>query len=115
MKIKAILLAALAALIIPVSVNAQSETEGERPAGKKCNCAGGKKSKAKHGLKKIDTDGNRQISLEEAEAANAERLIENFEAIDGNGDGVLTGEEMKAFHQAKREERRQQREAEEGA
>ncbi|MGB0415992.1 MAG: hypothetical protein ACPGKS_04025 [Coraliomargarita sp.] len=113
MKTKAIFLAALAALIVPVTINAQSETGGERPAGKQCGPGKkGKKGKARAHLKKMDTDGNKQISLEEAEAANAERLLENFEQIDSNGDGSINGEEMRAYGKAKRDERQAEREAE---
>ena len=117
MKIKALILASLAALIVPATVNAQFEAEGERTPGKHCGPGGkeGKKGKARAHLKKMDTDGNKEISLEEAEAANAERLLEHFEQIDSNGDGSVTPDEMRAHGQAKREERRAEREAEEGA
>lgn len=116
MKIKAFLLAALAALIIPATSYAQSEPEGDGSACKQCQHGkggpGGKKGKARDHMKKMDTDGNKQISLEEAEAANAERLLENFEAIDSNGDGNITPDEMRAFGEAKREGRKAERESE---
>jgi Ca2+-binding EF-hand superfamily protein len=50
----------------------------------------------KHGamLKKLDTDGDGRISLQEAKAAP--RLAEHFSAIDTNGDGFLSADELKA-------------------
>lgn len=62
-------------------------------------------------LKKIDTNQDQQISLEEAEAGNAEKLVEHFQTIDTNGDGVLTKDELKAHGQTIREQRKQEREA----
>ena len=51
----------------------------------------------------MDTDGNGAITLPEAEAVGAERLIKNFNEIDRYGSGDLTREEM----QAQRGERKQ--------
>ena len=47
--------------------------------------------------KRLDTNGDGRVSLEEAKA-NAPRLAERFSAIDTNGDGFITPEEMKAAH-----------------
>jgi hypothetical protein len=47
-------------------------------------------------LKKLDTDGDGRISVQEAKAAP--RLAEHFSAIDTNGDGFLTPDELKAAH-----------------
>ena len=47
--------------------------------------------------KKLDTNGDGRVSLDEAKA-NAPRLAEHFSAIDTNGDGFITPEEMKAAH-----------------
>ncbi|TVP80317.1 MAG: hypothetical protein EA353_04130 [Puniceicoccaceae bacterium] len=56
---------------------------------------------AKAGLwQAADTDGNGAISIDEASAAGMERLVENFDAIDANGDGEITRREMMAFRQA---------------
>jgi Ca2+-binding EF-hand superfamily protein len=51
----------------------------------------------KHGLKKIDTDGDGKIS--KAEAAARPKLAERFDAIDANKDGFITRDEMRAAHQ----------------
>jgi len=53
-----------------------------------------------HDRKKLDTDGDGRISR--AEAAGAPRLAEHFDAIDANGDGFISHDEMKAAH-AKRQ------------
>lgn len=47
-------------------------------------------------LKEIDTDESGTISLAEAEASDAKRLVEHFDKIDANEDGELTKEELKA-------------------
>jgi len=64
------------------------------------------KNKRKKGqrLKEIDTDESGSVSLEEANAANATKLIENFDAIDSNNDGELSKEEMKAAHKSRRDQ-----------
>ena len=54
----------------------------------------------------MDSNQDDQISLDEAEAAEAERLLEHFTEIDADGDSTLTRQEMKAFHQARREQKR---------
>jgi Ca2+-binding EF-hand superfamily protein len=60
----------------------------------------GKKGKA------MDTDGNGAISLEEATNAGAEKLVENFKKIDGNGDGELDRAEMKQLREKMRKEKK---------
>ena len=47
--------------------------------------------------KKLDTNGDGRVSLEEARA-NAPRLAERFSQIDTNGDGFITPDELKAAH-----------------
>lgn len=107
MKIRILLITALAALLIPAYTSAQDsgttdDTNGKQhEKGKK-----GKKHKRAQHLKKMDTNKDGQISLDEAEAANAERLLEHFSEIDTDSDGNITREEMKAFHKAKRAEKR---------
>ena len=50
-----------------------------------------------HFMRKIDTDGDERISMEEATAFQAER----FEKLDPNGDGTITLEEWTSLHQAR--------------
>lgn len=111
MKAKILILSLMSALIIPASSYAQDNGNGSqcRQDGKQ---GPGKKGKQRmmH-LKKIDTNQDQQISLEEAEAGNAEKLVEHFQTIDTNGDGVLTKDELKAHGQTIREQRKQEREA----
>jgi hypothetical protein len=58
------------------------------------------KARGEHGkhrgdmLKKLDTDGDGRISMQEAQAAP--RLAEHFKDIDTNGDGFLSADELKA-------------------
>jgi Ca2+-binding EF-hand superfamily protein len=47
--------------------------------------------------KKLDTNGDGRISLEEAKAG-APRMAEHFSEIDANGDGFITPEELQAAH-----------------
>ncbi|MGC6456188.1 MAG: hypothetical protein ACON39_02480 [Coraliomargaritaceae bacterium] len=52
--------------------------------------------KARERMSQIDSDGDGNISYVEAEAADAKRIVENFDSIDTDGDGVLTREELRA-------------------
>lgn len=107
-------LLALTLLILPVSAHAESDRASGCSGTKQCAHGKGQKDgKARAHLKKIDRDGDRQISLEEAEAAQAERLLEQFETIDRNGDGNLSAEELRAHGKAKRDARRAERAANE--
>jgi hypothetical protein len=65
---------------------------------------------AEHMLKRIDTDGDGQISLDELKTAQ-QRQFERFEKADANRDGKLSREEMQAMRQAMREEHRKLRQA----
>jgi Ca2+-binding EF-hand superfamily protein len=49
-------------------------------------------------LKQADADGNGLISRDEAKALP--RLARHFDEIDANRDGQLSGDELRAFHQA---------------
>lgn len=52
-------------------------------------------------IKDADVDGNRAISIDEASAAGMQRLVDNFDRIDADGDGEITRREMRAFRQAR--------------
>ena len=59
-------------------------------------------------MKGMDDDGNGAISR--AELGNkVPMMVENFAAIDTDGNNELSREEMRAFHQARRAERRAQK------
>ena len=52
----------------------------------------------------IGNDGNGAISRAEL-GDKAPKLVENFATIDGDGNGELSKDEMRAFHKARRAER----------
>ena len=85
----------MAAALLPSLALAKKDKEGK----------GGK------GFGKLDTNGDQMITLEEAQAANAERLIERFSQIDTNGNGEVTKDEMREHHKQRKSERRDKREA----
>ena len=89
MKIKNILLSLLAVSLLPTIALAKAE-KGE--------------NKGK-GMQKLDTNGDQMISLQEAQAADAKRLVGNFAVIDADSDGQITKEEMRQHHQKRKEER----------
>ena len=49
--------------------------------------------------KAADKDGNGSLSREEAKASMP-HLADNFDQVDGNKDGQVSGDEMRAFHKA---------------
>lgn len=53
--------------------------------------------KHKNKVMLIDTDKNDAISLDEAKASDKKRLVENFDEIDTDNDGLLTKDELKSF------------------
>ena len=61
----------------------------------------------KGGSKKLDTDGDGLVTLAEAEAAGAKRLIEHFNEIDSDSSGDITREEMQSHHQRRRQAQRE--------
>lgn len=91
MKIKAILLVLATAALIPAI--AQAKPDGERQ--------GGKRPSPEKMLERLDADSSGSISKEEA----PERMQEHFDKIDGNGDGQITAEELKAAAEARRAKR----------
>ncbi|MFW5874246.1 MAG: EF-hand domain-containing protein [Verrucomicrobiota bacterium] len=84
-KINASILTLLAALALPLTV--QAEPGAKRgPDGAKPNF--------QKLLQHLDADGDGQISKAEAEAAKRGRLAKHFDRIDADGDGFLTREEL---------------------
>ncbi len=81
--------AAIAALTLPLVAHAERGHHRGGPGGMM-------------NLEKVDTNGDGNITAEEATAARAAMFAE----IDANGDGNVTPEEMTAHHEAKRAERR---------
>lgn len=70
--------------------------------------AAGKPGTPHHGGKtKLDKDGDGFVSREEA--AGHKMLEKNFDAIDSNKDGKLSKDEIRAFHQAKREQHKEKK------
>jgi len=60
----------------------------------------GQRNKGK--AKEADTDENGAISLDEAEAAGMERLVENFDQLDGDGNGEISREEFQAARESRK-------------
>jgi hypothetical protein len=67
---------------------------------------GGKGGRGGERMAQLDKNGDGRFSRDEL--AGHERALQNFGAIDGNKDGFLTREEMKAYHQTHRGQRGQQ-------
>jgi hypothetical protein len=63
----------------------------------------GGKGGGRHGerMAKLDADGDGRFSR--AELAGREKILQSFGAVDANNDGFLTREEMRAFHQSRRD------------
>lgn len=75
-------------------------SRGELNAWKKAHRAE-RHAKAAERFKHADTDGDGAISRAEAEK-NAPRLAQKFDLIDGNRDGKLTQDELRAYRESKR-------------
>lgn len=54
----------------------------------------------------MDADSNGSISLDEATNAGADKLVENFDKIDANGDGEIDCEEMNKAHKDMRRKKK---------
>jgi len=70
----------------------------DRAKGKK----GGDSERRGPNLKEADTNEDGALSKEEATAAGLDRLLEHFDEIDADGDGIITKDEMKAMHKGKK-------------
>ena len=55
---------------------------------------GQKPKQAREDIKAADTDQNGAISIDEASEAGLEKMVENFDKIDTDGDGQISEEEM---------------------
>ena len=75
-------------------------SRGELSAWKKAH-RGERQAKAAERFKHADTDGDGAISRAEAEK-QAPRLAKKFDQIDGNKDGKLTQDELRAYREARR-------------
>lgn len=60
-------------------------------------------------FKTLDTDADGKLSEAEVEKAQRGRLKENFAEIDTNKDKFIDKEELKAFREKRRSERKQNR------
>ena len=100
MKLKTLLLTALAACLIPTLAQAEGRSVGGDQDGKRK----GPPSQEERGERFANTDsnGDEQLSFEEVESAGATRLAEQFDKIDQTGDGQLSKDELKAAHQKRR-------------
>jgi len=78
-------------------------SRGELHAWKKAH-KGERQAKAAERFKHADTDGDGAISRAEA-GKHAPRLAQKFDLIDGNKDGKLTQDELRAYREAKRSAR----------
>ncbi|MGB0344659.1 MAG: hypothetical protein ACPGGJ_04615 [Coraliomargarita sp.] len=90
-KTTALLLLLCAAILQPIALQAKPDEDSK----------GKFREKVRERMKEIDSDRDGNISYVEAESADAKRLLENFDAIDSDGNGTLTREEMRAYHQQK--------------
>jgi len=97
MKYQKLLLGLLAAALLPSL--ALAKPSGATP---------GKKGQA---FSKLDSNGDQIVTLQEAEAAGAKRLIENFNAVDSDGSGGLTQTEMRDRAKQQMQERQARRAA----
>ncbi len=95
MKLKTLLLTALAACLIPTLAQAQGQSIAGGEGGERQRPSGEERGER---FDNADTNGDGQLSLEEVESADAKRLAEHFDKIDADGDGQLTKEELKAAH-----------------
>ncbi len=70
---------------------------------------GGKKGelreKVHHRMRSIDTNQDRMITYEEARVADATHLLEKFNSIDSDGDGSLSHQELRDFHEKMRSQK----------
>jgi hypothetical protein len=98
MKLKTLLLTALAACLLPALAQAEGKLIG---GGDQDGQRKSPPSQEERGERFANTDTNsdEQLSLEEVESADATRLVEHFDKIDSDRDGQLTKDELKAAHQ----------------
>ena len=84
-------------------------TKDELRAGARMHRRGGRGMSYMAGLMRgMDDDGNGRISRAEL-GAKMPRIADDFAVIDLDADGELSREELRAYHQAKRQEHREAR------
>ncbi|MGB0744875.1 MAG: EF-hand domain-containing protein [Opitutales bacterium] len=91
MKYKNILLCLLTASLLPTLAIAKPDKDERK--GK--------------GFGMLDSNGDQVITLDEAQAAGAEKFVENFTEIDADGSGEVTKDELRKHVRQRWEERRQ--------
>lgn len=64
----------------------------------------GKEPKQGKGFGKLDSNGDELISLEEAQSAGADKIVEHFNEIDTDGSGGVSKEELRKHHQQRKGE-----------
>ena len=89
------------AMIAAVAVLATVSSYGQEKQTK-----GPKQDRIKEQMKRLDTDKDGRISLEEANKAENGKLKKNFSEIDTNADKYIDEAEMKAFRQRKMQEKK---------
>ena len=96
MKFNTLLFTALAACLLPAFAHAESD-QSQLPAA-------AHKKKAKL-FKQADANRDKQLSLQELQDVNAERLVKNFATIDRDADGQLSKSELRAARQQRLQNR----------
>jgi len=70
------------------------------------NAIAGEPSHESHGIMRADTNGDGQVSKEEAAALHDKRQADWFDKTDTNKDGLLSEEEIRAGRDARRDHQR---------
>ncbi len=82
----------------------RAELHAWKKAHKDTVSKGDRQAKAAERFKHADTDGDNAISRVEADK-HAPRLAKKFDLIDGNKDGKLTQDELRAYRETRRSQK----------